>query len=157
MKFITLTQGKTALVDDEDYDGLASYKWRADQNRHTWYALRYDGPNQKVYMHRQILQAKPKEQTDHVNGDGLDNRRVNLRLGSTRQNQQNRKTIRGRSRFKGVSFIPRKRRWRANITVNGRQRTLGSFKTEQEAALVYNWAAACEFGEYAHLNDLTTE
>lgn len=80
-KVIALSQGKVAVVDNEDYEWLNQWKWSALKSRATWYAVRqdYSGNKQKtIYMHRQILNSHPGQKTHHLNGDGLDNRRANI-------------------------------------------------------------------------------
>jgi hypothetical protein len=88
---------------------------------------------------------------DHVNGNGLDNRRENLRPVTTTQNQQNtRKRKGGTSKYKGVSWYVKKKIWRVAIRINGKDKHLGQDKDEMEAALIYIWTAKEAFGEYAN-------
>jgi hypothetical protein len=93
-------------------------------------------------MHRLIMGAGPGQRIDHRNGDGLDNRRSNLRPTTNALNQANRRRIRSKSGFKGVSWdsTKRERPWRAHITVNGRMKFLGAFATPEEAARAYDAA-----------------
>ena len=151
-----------AKVDDVDAD-LADERWRLwyrGGNRRAcgFYAAcgRQDG---EMYLHRAVLQRKlgrvliPRlEFTDHINGDGLDNRRDNLRVASKRQNNANRAKRPGfTSAYLGVCTT-RGGRWLAEISDGGRQRYLGQFDTEAEAALAYNAAALEVHGEFARLN-----
>lgn len=144
MKLIPLTQGKFAMVDDEDFEMLSAFKWYAYKKKkdHTFYAMRKSrayGPKQKtIYMHRFLLGIiEIPIVADHKNGDGLDNQRKNLRLCSDSQNQMNRrKMMKGSSAFKGVTANGKS--WQAQIKFNGRYVYLGCFKTEREAALAYN-------------------
>ena len=147
---ITLTHGKVALVDSADYDMLIGFKWRAIRIRHTWYAHTYVGTGAEEFMHRLILGAGPGQRVDHRNGDGLDNRRSNLRPTTNALNQANRRRIRSKSGFKGV--IWRNGKWRAYITVDQRFVSLGSFATPEEAARTYDTAAREYFGEFACTN-----
>lgn len=103
-------------------------------------------------MHRLILSAGEGDIVDHINGDGLDNRRSNLRIVTTQQNAFNQKHHGGSSRHKGVSYRSDTGTWRAYITMDGVRRYLGNFASEDDAALAYNNEAARLFGEYAKLN-----
>jgi HNH endonuclease len=159
MKTIPLTKGQETIVDDEDFEDLSAYHWCAMKGRHNLYAVRASvsasGKRSLIRLHRQLLNAPVDMLVDHINGDGLDNRRQNLRLCTNRQNQQNQRwPRRSLSRFKGVTYDKRSRKWPAYIKTNGRMRGLGYFSTELEAAMAYNAAALVEFGEFAALNIL---
>jgi len=149
-KEIPLTRGKTAKVDDEDYEMLAE---------HTWHLNGGYAANAKLgRMHRVLMQAPKGLMVDHVNGDTLDNRRVNLRVCSNSQNQANRRRARGASQFKGVTWQKRpsgRGFWKAQLVVRGDVLYLGAFNTDVDAAAAYNVAAQKHFGDYAHLNDLS--
>ena len=130
MREIILTQGKVALVDDKDYDQVSQFKWYASRERNSWYAVRkicVDGKRHNCRMHRFILGLLGKELFDHINSDGLDNRRKNLRACTASQNQQNRRLQRGTSKYKGVCSD--KRKWRASIMVNSVAHYLGLHNT----------------------------
>ncbi|KKM14674.1 hypothetical protein LCGC14_1703720, partial [marine sediment metagenome] len=103
MKRIPLTQGKFAIVDDDIFDYLSQWKWYAQKDRNTFYALRnvvVKGKAKTIRMHRQILNSKKGQQTDHLNGNGLDNRRCNLRICTRSQQAMNTKKRRNcTSRF----------------------------------------------------------
>ncbi len=105
-------------------------------------------------MHRLVLDAPSSLNVDHINGNGLDNRRKNLRLANEVQSAANRRktTKKTSSRYKGVSG--REGRWLAYITVNDKRRYLGIFVDEHEAALAYNVAALGAFAEFAFLNEV---
>ena len=155
MKEIKLTQGKVALVDDADYEWLSSWKWCANRSHRGWYATRdcYDGPHTRVRMHRVIMDAQPGEQVDHINGNGLDNRRENLRICSHSENQHNAAKRRGcSSRYKGIYWHKGHGKWVARVWLTGSQHSLGLFTDEVEAARVYDDAAREKFGEFARLN-----
>jgi len=146
-----------AIVDDEDYELVSQYKWYALRSAHTqavWYAeASYPNSGGKVLMHRLIL--KPgKLHVDHIDNNGLNNQRSNLRFATTSQNQMNaRKQSDTTSKYKGVHYCKREKRWQARIAINGSpRRSLGYFSTEEEAAQAYNLAASNLFGEYAKLN-----
>lgn len=143
------------LVDDEDYDWLIGYSWCRNPGGKTDYAVaRVDGRVQQ--MHRLILRPPPGLKVDHRNGNGLDNRRSNLRLATARQNQQNQSlNSRNTSGFKGVSLVRGKRLdrpYHAYIQHEGRTRSLGHFATGDAAARAYDRAARELFGEFAFLN-----
>jgi len=140
MREIPLTQGKVALVDDEDYAELMKYKWYAHKRPNgCWYAVRKvprkGGGQKMIYMHRALMAGDSPLEVDHINGDGLDNRRANLRLTTTSGNQRNQKMHRaGRlvgSRHKGAAY--KTKPWQAEIRDGQRVRHLGMFATEQEA------------------------
>lgn len=156
MKEIQLSQGKVALVDDEDYDWLNQFKWSAAKNAKTYYAIRIDftsGKRKTMTMHRLILNPPDKMETDHIDGNGLNNMRSNLRLSTSQQNKFNRKPF-GKSKYTGVAVWHRngRRYIKASIYQDGRTISLGLFPTEEEAALAYNEAALKYRGEYARLN-----
>ncbi len=156
MKSIELTQGLVTLVDDEDYDFLSQFKWYADTYRRGQYAKRniWNSETKKSktqLMHRIIMAPNSTEQVDHIDGNGLNNQKSNLRLCSNSQNLRNRKEQKNNTTgYKGVSTHGKK--YRATIFVNSKQIYLGSFLTKEEAALEYNKAAIKYFGEFAGIN-----
>ena len=105
-------------------------------------------------MHRQILNAPAYMLVDHINGNGLDNRKANLRLATGVQNGYNRRKTRKRtwSKYKGVTFDKRRKKWQAKIVVNGRKQYLGSFNNQLDGARAYDRAARKYHGEFAALN-----
>jgi hypothetical protein len=166
MKEIKLSQeGKNrgkyvALVDDWNYDRLNEYSWSVYKNDGVYYARRmeFDGLKQKsIYMHQQILIPTDGYESEHRDGNGLNNQESNLRNATHSQNQMNRKTW-GKSNYHGVSFNNVKTKTgnvqyiRAQIRVDKKRVSLGQFKTEKEAALAYNEAAKIHHGEFANLN-----
>lgn len=159
MKEIQLTQGKVALVDDEDYERVTGAgKWYAAKNSNGkgWYAQRVSGPKPRktIQLHRFLLN-EPIQEVDHRNGDGLDCRRRNLRIAGIVGNRQNRgKRSTNTSGFKGVFFQAGK--WRARLGLGPRgsvtRLSLGMFDTREGAARAYDAAAREHHGEFAHLN-----
>ncbi len=112
-RLIPLTQGKFAIVSAEDYDRLAQHKWCAVKGRDTFYAKRVS-KGRVVSMHREIMRAPKGVVCDHKNHDGLDNRKSNLRLCTSAQNQYNKMAKKGcSSRYKGVVRRGAYKRWRA--------------------------------------------
>lgn len=156
---ITLTQGKVAWVDQADYAGLAQSKWYAQKRPHgRFYACRKvrdaSGKQAMEQMHRRVLGLTEGDGffADHVNGDGLDNRRRNLRACTPGENLCNVVGRSGSSRFKGVSFDFRKGLWHAQVSRAQRKHHLGFFTNEQDAARAYDQAALRLHGEFARLN-----
>jgi len=155
MKCIKLTQRKYATVDDEDFAYLNQWKWFY----HDGYVLRnlkrIKGKNQKkISMHRLIAQTPNDMYTDHINGNGLDNRRNNLRICTNQQNGMNRKVnINNTSGYKGVSWHKKGKKWQVQIKAE-KFLYLGLFKSKIQAAKAYNQKALKLFGEYANLNEL---
>jgi hypothetical protein len=161
MKTIPLSQGKVALVDDFDYQYLSKWKWCARKGRYTWYAYAYTGGGKRaragVAMHRLILWAKTGQQIDHIDRDGLNNQRSNLRIATASQNQWNKGVCKKNAHgLKGVFYVPtmKTRRWRASIGYQGAKICLGFFPTPEEAAKAYNTAAREKFGQFASLNNV---
>lgn len=152
---IALTQGKFAIIDDEDTVKIQGYNWMFNNG----YAVA-TGPRPKrerIWMHRLIV-GRPSAGywTDHINGIRTDNRKVNLRFVTKGQNAQNRnKAVDVKSSlYKGVSLVKRDGTWRAAIKLNAKPINLGLYTDELDAALAYNQAALCLFGETAKLNDI---
>ena len=152
MKEIPLTQGKVAIVDDQDYDWLNQWKWSATWckskgGKILWYAVRAEGPRRSVthiYMHRAIAAKGSTLRVDHRDGDGLNNQRHNLRLATASQNGANKvKSLKPcSSRFKGVFRDKSKGKWVVHLY----------FEDEVEAARAYDAAARLRFGEFACTN-----
>lgn len=161
MKEIKLTQGKIAIVDDDDYEYLSQFKWTASENGSRWYAKRSIGPRKKVvryYMHRELMHVTdPKVIVDHIDRDPLNNQKVNLRLCSKQQNNQNRiPVINSKSKYMGVcpsSARWGQKRWRGYINPETGQISK-LFYTEIEAAKWYNDMAKKHFGEFAYRNNV---
>ena len=151
MREIQLTQGKIALVDDEDFERVSSLKWRATCNKHVWYAITTLPDRKVAYMHRFILGITPR--IDHVDSDGLNNRRSNLRPATTRQNAQNkRKGVYKRgafSQYKGVHYRKDRGTWVAMIYHEGKHIYIGCSRDEKQSALMYDKKAKELFGEFA--------
>jgi len=155
MKRIPLTQGKFALIDDEDFERVSQYKWHASKSRYCWYARKGRTiviKTKSKLMHNLIITTPKGMQIDHINRNGLDNRRKNLRIVTPSENRMNLVSHCGSSKYKGVSWHTIDKRWRAYITKNRKRYWLRTHKTQEEAARTYDKAAKELFGKYAYLN-----
>lgn len=158
---IPLNLGFVTIVDSVDAD-LSQAKWnvrRRTKGQKTEYVKMYRRTTKSQYMHRVIMSrilGRPllkSELVDHINGNGLDNRRANLRLANKSQNVQNVGIKRSNtSGYKGVSFHKRRKKWDARISVSGHQHCLGTFDTPEEAHKAYCDAAKRYHGEFARLS-----
>ena len=157
MKEIKLRNGGVTQVDDEDFEWLSQWKWKCWLNRGKPYVIRYTRKRSKnktsriVFMHREIIKTPSDLITDHIDSNGLNNQKSNLRVCNLSQNQRNRKAT-ARSGYKGVGMCHTS--IRARIKINGNEIVLGYFKTFKEAAIAYNVAAIKYFGEFARLNKI---
>lgn len=153
---IPLTQGRYAKVDPADYLWLSQFRWHCKVNDDTIYAVRcitVEGRSKRVYMHRLIMNTPPHLVCDHMNHQGLDNRRNNLRNCTKSQNNANRRSSPdATSQFVGVSWDARRQIWVAHIKKNGHPKYLGGFPIEQDAARAYDAAARVLHAEFANLN-----
>jgi hypothetical protein len=172
---IPLTQGKYAIVDPDDYQRLAKYKWRLckTKGKNTLYAERsirlQTGRYSRILMHRQVLnpsETRNPRRTrvtgherpatnlviDHINRNGLDNREANIRPATVAQNAWNSRKRNPHSKYKGIWFAKDKQKFRACITANGKRHHLGYFADEISAAKAYDEAAKKYHGEFAVLN-----
>jgi len=159
-KEIQLTQGKVAIVDDEDYEYLNQWKWQANQKKnkrfYAWRGKKIDGKYKMIYLHRFILKLTDKKIfVDHANMDTLDNRKINLRICNRSQNAANTDKYKFNSfGYKGISYDKRTNKFYAYITINKKTFYLGVFIDPKDAALAYNIAALKYHGEFANLNKI---
>ena len=154
MKRIPLTQGKFTLVDDQDFDLVSRFSWYTMRSYETlFYARAVLSGRSRIFMHRLILDAPNGLVVDHVNRDGLDNRRTNIRICTMSENMRNQTRHRdGSSKFKGVSWDQDRGKWRASLRVNGKTYNLGRYFSEEKAAMAYDKFALEQFGEFARVN-----
>ena len=155
---IPLTQGKFAQIDEEDFGLVSRFKWcaRRSSSGRTYYALHNvckDGVTRTLLMHRVILGLPDSFEGDHIDGDGLNNTRVNLRVATTSQNHCNSgKRSHNTSGYKGVSWEKSRGLWAAEARMDGRRIRCGRFATAEEAARAYDRAARELQGDFARLN-----
>lgn len=137
-----LKNGMVGKVDKKDWPEIVKYKWRAAKNSKSpnanWYIRGNSPPITGIFMHRMLLKAPTKSYVDHINGDGLDNRRSNIRLANALENARNRKSI-GKSKYKGVSVYGKS--FQASITIKGKYKYLGRHDSEIKAAIAYDLEA----------------
>lgn len=155
---IILTQGLVSIVDEEDYLAFSAFKWTANRAGIYIYAVRNSSrtvkPRRLLLLHREILGIKDRKiKVDHKDGDGLNNRRNNLRKATNTENAQNqfykKDTLSG---YKGVDWCYDKSKWRARIQIKGEQVLIGRYACKHTAALAYNEKATALFGQFANLN-----
>lgn len=153
MKEIILSKGGVAIVDDDDYEKLCEFNWYIVESRTPGrvYACRKVN-GKKLYMHKSLLECSDLD-IDHINGNALDNRKSNLRTVTRSQNNYNSSTRKGcSSKYKGVSISSSNSKFRAIAKIDGKNKHLGYFANELEAASAYDSAAVKHFGEYARFN-----
>ena len=149
-----------AIVDPEDYERLNKYKWYAMKGVNTFYAGRTirTGKNKKrfcIKMHREIINPPHPLVVDHINHNGLDNRKANLRPATHAQNRLNRPYIKPKaslSKYNGVSWRKNRKKWQVQIRFNGKNKTIGYFHNETKAAKAYDEAARLHHGDFAVTN-----
>lgn len=143
MKRINISNNMSAIVDDDMHEYLSQWKWYARKGKYTWYASRKvmkKLPSGKwvhekvVHMHRVVNDTPKGMMTDHINGDGLDNRRENLEAVNNSQNMLKARVRSDSSTgHKGVAWHSQRKKWRAYVWKDGKQKSLGLYKTIEEA------------------------
>ena len=160
MKEILLTQGYATIVDDEDYEMLSQYKWHVTNgnNKYAATAKFVNGKIVRISMHRLvmgIIKSPRSVEVDHIDGNGLNNKRSNLRICERKHNARNTRTH-NKSGYRGINIIRDK--WgvwyAANISVDKKRIYLGCFDNPLTAAIAYNNAAIKYHGEFARLNEI---
>lgn len=157
MKLIPLTRDRFAAVSDCDFKKVKNRKWHAVKTKEgKWYAGSNSGrggASKFVAMHRVLAGAKKGQTVDHKDGNGLNNRRSNLRICTRSQNCANAIIPKhNKSGFKGVSFHKQAGKWRASIKIKGKKIALGLFDSKLSAAVAYDQAAIEIFGEFSKTN-----
>ncbi len=151
VRYIALTKGLCAIVDAADYEEVSKYKWSAHIAGANRYAVRRN-KGKRLAMHRFIMKPPKGMIVDHIDGNGLNNRRSNLRLCTAQQNQCNRRPRGRTSRFKGVCYRKQIGKFAAAIMSHGEQIHIGCFDDEEEAARARDRMAVEFQGEFAYLN-----
>lgn len=159
-KEIKLTQGRVALVDDDDYEYLSQWKWFLSSSNSRAYAVRKSRiqevelePHSHVFMHKILLKCPNNAVVDHKDGNKLNNQKHNLRICTHKQNARNStKPISNKSGYKGVFYYESRNKYHSRIKVNGRSIHLGYFTDATLAARAYDNAAKKYFGDFARLN-----
>lgn len=149
--FVPLTRGYEAIIDAADAEFVGQWNWCAHVKDRTVYAIRAH-KGRSLYLHRALTQAEKGLEVDHRDGDGLNNRRENLRVGTTSQNQFNsRRPSNNKSGYKGVFWDKRAKKWRAAIKKDRVCRELGFFETPEQAYWAYCEASAELHGEFGRV------
>ena len=143
-----------AIVDDNDYEMLMRYQWNVKYAKGYYYYTRIN--KRRVGMPHIILSTEPSIIIDHKNRVTHDNQRINIRISNHSLNSANRRKVRGKSRFKGVCFDNnyKSHPWRATLRYHDKSIYIGSYVTEEIAALAYNREARIRWGEHAFINEL---
>lgn len=159
MKKIPLGNERFSLVDDDDFDNLFKFKWHFNKGYACRNGAKHNGrKDPAIYIHRIVNKTPGGFQTDHINGNKLDNRKKNLRIATNSQNQMNRKPKpNAASKYKGVTKCKISNKWRARIVVRKQTISLGLFTSELSAAIAYNKMAREKFGEFAKENLVRAE
>ena len=151
-RLIPVKGGPFALVDARDYDKLVKYKWFAKYTPTTCYAVARVN-NKYIFMHRLITGAPKGMAVDHIDHNGMNNTRKNLRLCTPRQNRYNSRPRKGgTSKYKGVFWNTQRRKFCARINHNRKSYHLGFFNDEKDAAKAYDKKAKQLHGKFAYLN-----
>jgi hypothetical protein len=153
-RIIPLSKGKFALVDDDVFNIVNKYKWTYTE---PGYAYRHDyssGIRKRIYMHRFILDIQDtKKVVDHINGNKLDNTKINLRVCTHKENIRNSGLYSDNtSGYKGVSFDKNRNKWISYISVDRKFKYLGRFNCKHVAGAAHNKAAISLYGDFAKLN-----
>ena len=145
------------LIDDEDYEKVKDYRWYVVVDEDRRYVRAHEKKSEnysKVRLHRLIMNYSGNMFVDHINGNGLDNRKENLRICTNSENNMNSiKRKKGTSVYKGVSFDKSRNKYESYITINKKKIHLGRYETEEQAAQAYNNVVENHFGRFARPNE----
>lgn len=157
---IKITKGFYSLIDEEDFLRVSKFKWSASVYKNNFYAITdiYQKNKKKKIrtgMHRFLMNFPKNKDVDHINGNGLDNRKINLRVCSRSQNSMNRdKSSLNKSGYKGVSWCKAMNSWQACISFNRKTIYLGCYSTPKKAHEIYSIAAKKYYGEFAYIKKI---
>lgn len=144
------------MVDDADFEIFSKWRWAAEMGRYTFYVFRHtypDGNHIRFALHREIMDCPLSSLVDHIDGNGLNNQRSNLRLATHSQNQINRRVQKNnKSGFTGVSWNRARKKWTAHIFGGPRKKGLGSFSLLEDALKARRNAEAAFYGEFSRAN-----
>lgn len=163
MRYIELQNSiEIVAIDEEDFWYISQFNWVMSTDGYAKRTVKKEKNGRKynsyIYMHRELMSqflTSKKNIVDHINGDRLDNRKSNLRICSSKENNRNRHCTSGASKYKGICYRISTHRWIARIqNGKGKREYLGAYLTEEEAAMAYNRRAKKLFGRFAHLNDI---
>lgn len=157
MRLIPLTQGKFAKVSDQDFGRISKFKWHARRTPRTFYAARQvrlnNGRQRARPMHRDILKANDNVEIDHRDHDGLNNQRRNLRRCAPSENTYHyQKPVTNTSGFVGVWWNAAAKKWQAAVSYRGKNRHVGLFKNQRQAAEARDKMAKSFRKKFAFLN-----
>lgn len=152
-KYIQLKHG-TAIIDEQDFDRINQYKWHSvDMDKSGRYYATCSIKSKTVYMHRMVMGAQSGETIDHIDGNGLNNSRDNLRFVVPSQNNMNQKVRNDNtSGHKGISWCPDREKYQVYINIDRKRKSLGRYKTLEEAIYVRDQAVKAHYGEFAREN-----
>lgn len=153
-KYKKLKDNVFAIVDNEDYERIIKIgNWRLGNPGYAEISTSVNGKAVSILMHREIMKAKKGKNIDHIDGNPLNNQKSNLRYATMAQNAWNRKGIdNSSSKYKGVSWAKTVNKWYACIKKHGKNKNLGLYDNEIDAAKAYDAAAILLYKEYARLN-----
>lgn len=153
MRIINLTKGAVSIIDDDDYEAISAFKWSLWKGGYAARKFYFEGVERTLSMHVFIMCPPRDLWIDHINGDGLDNRKSNLRYATNSLNQANRKRLTlNTSGYRGVCFAKDTGKWQAAIKHRQHNYYLGQYDTREQAAIAYDKAAVRLFGQFAVLN-----
>ena len=159
MKELKLTKGYVAIVDDEDYETVSKWRWSATQCCNKIYARRtqkFGNKKVNIYLHRFLMNVhlcNSSVNCDHKDRDTLNNQKSNLRVCTKAENQRN-KTKKKNAQSKFIGVVKARKNWAARITHEGKAVYIGTYQSEEEAAIAYNKKKIELHGEFANLNIL---
>ena len=154
---ISLSQNLKALIDEEDYPLVSKYIWHAYKSKNTWGAATHPSRNKSISLHRLIMSCPKGMCVDHINGNGLDNRRENLRICTIAENNRNRVRMQKNniSGFRGVFWEKSCKKWRSQISINNKNVHLGIFKNIEDAYNKYCEASKRYYGEFSPIGGVS--